>query len=157
MADCGFVQPIFRFMSRKNKAMPPMKTFLKIFAFLLLLFNGTGALYGGWSLITQPSGSGLGMDVSLLESTPFHDFTDPGIVLFIANGLFSMAVLAALLFKHRFSPWLVILQGIILTGWIVVQVLLIQTYHPLQLILGSVGALLIATGWLLQKEQAFSS
>lgn len=134
-----------------------MKTFLKIFALLLLLFNGTGALYGGWSLITQPSGSGLGMDVSLLESTPFHDFTVPGIVLFIANGLFSMAVLAALLFKHRFSPWLVILQGIILAGWIVVQVLLIQTYHPLQLILGSVGALLIATGWLLQKEQTFSN
>lgn len=134
-----------------------MKTFLKIFAFLLLLFNGIGALFGGWSLITQPSGSGLGMDVSLLESSPFHDFTIPGIILFTANGLLSMAVLAALLFKYRFLPWLVILQGVILMGWIVTQVLLIQTYHPLQLILGSVGVLLIVVGWLLQKEQATSN
>jgi len=128
-----------------------MKQFLNIFASGLLLFNGIGALYGGWSLIAYPDGSNLQMPLEWLEHTPFSDYLIPGIILFIANGLCSIFVFAALLFKHPKTALLVMAQGLILVGWIVVQVLMVQKYHPLQLILGIVGIGLIATGYLRRK------
>ena len=128
-----------------------MKLLLTIVAAALLLFNGIGALYGGWSLMAYPDGSDLQMPIEWLERTPFSDFLIPGIILFIANGLCSIFVFAMLLFNHKKASWLVMAQGVILVGWIVVQILLVQKYHPLQLILGVAGIGLIAAGYLRQK------
>ena len=128
-----------------------MKLLLTIVAAALLLFNGIGALYGGWSLMAYPDGSNLQMPIEWLERTPFSDFLIPGIILFIANGLCSIFVFAMLLFNHKKASWLVMAQGVILMGWIVVQILLVQKYHPLQLILGVAGIGLIAAGYLRQK------
>ena len=66
-----------------------MKTFLKISSILLLLFNGTGAFYGGIGLITDPTGVSIKLSVNLLEHTPFNNFLVPGIVLLGVNGIFS--------------------------------------------------------------------
>ncbi|NUN99003.1 MAG: hypothetical protein HUU01_00150 [Saprospiraceae bacterium] len=128
-----------------------MKRLLTIVAAVLLLFNGIGALYGGWSLMTYPDGSNLQLPLAWLEHTPFSDFLIPGIVLFIANGLCSIFVFSALLFSYNKTALLVMAQGIILMGWIVVQVLLVQKYHPLQLLLGIVGFLLFVTGWAMRR------
>jgi hypothetical protein len=128
-----------------------MKIFLQSAAIILLLFNGTGALFGGWQLIAHPDGSGLQLTLDWLEHTPFNDYLVPGIILFIVNGLFSTGTLIALILKYRYSAGLVLFQGILLSGWIVVQVLLIRTVHPLHLIMGSVGIALIVVGLLLFK------
>lgn len=128
-----------------------MKRLLNIVAAALLLFNGIGALYGGWSLMAYPDGSNLQMPMEWLEHTPFSNYLIPGIILFVANGLCSIFVFAALLFKHKKAPLLVMAQGVILMGWIVVQILLVQKYHPLQLILGTVGVALFMTGWLMER------
>lgn len=128
-----------------------MKIFLKIIASLLLLFNGTGAIYGGWSFITHPDGSGLQMSLDFLKHSPFHNYLIPGIVLLIANGLLSFVALISLLFNTRHYAWLVIAQGFILLGWILIQIILIQTFNLLHFILITVGILLIVTGWLLMK------
>lgn len=123
-----------------------MKPFLSTIASVLLLFNGFGAIYGGWNLISHPDGSSLGMSVSLLKSSPFQDFLIPGIVLFLSNGLASIAVFIGFLLKPRKLAWLVWAQGIILLIWLLVQIILIHTLHPLQFILGAVGASLIYLG-----------
>jgi hypothetical protein len=128
----GRIMPLFAWI---------MKLLLTIVAAALLLFNGIGALYGGWSLMAYPDGSNLQMPLEWLERTPFSDFLIPGIILFIAM----------LLFNHKKASWLVMAQGVILMGWIVVQILLVQKYHPLQLILGVAGIGLIAAGYLRQK------
>jgi len=128
-----------------------MKKFLTIAASLLLIFNGIGALYGGLNLITHPDGSSMQMSMDFLKHTPFQNYLIPGIVLFIVNGLFSFIVLTALIFRYSYASWLVLAQGTILTGWICIQILLIQTIHPLHIIMGSVGIALIAVGWLHKK------
>lgn len=128
-----------------------MKLLLNIVAAALLLFNGIGALYGGWSLMAYPDGSDLQMPMEWLERTPFSNYLIPGIILFIANGLCSIFVFAMLLFNHKKASWLVMAQGVILVGWIVVQILLVQKFHPLQLILGVVGIGLIGVGYLRRK------
>lgn len=128
-----------------------MKLFLKILASALLLFNGIGALYGGWHLIMHPDGSSIQLSMDWLEHTPFKDYLIPGIVLFIANGLFSIVVLCTLILKFRHYAWYIMVQGAILTGWIVIQVLMVQTIYFLHIILGIVGLLLIIIGALLLK------
>jgi hypothetical protein len=126
-----------------------MKTLLKSLAAFLLLFNGAGAIYGGGNLILHPDGSSIQLSVVWLEHTPFHTYLIPGIILFVVNGLFSIAALAALLVNHKDYPWLVIGQGVILLGWLAMQVVMIQTVYFLHFIMGGVGLSLLTTGWLL--------
>jgi hypothetical protein len=113
---------------------------------VLLLFNGFAALYGGWNLVRQPDGSSLGMSVSLLAHTPFHNFLIPGIILLISNGIASIVAFIGILIKPRKFTWLVWAQGLILIVWLLVQLILIETLHPLQFILGAVGAALVFIG-----------
>jgi len=73
-------------------------------------------------------------------------------VLFTANGLFSFVTLAALLAKRGFSPWLVIFQGAILFGWIVIQMFMLKEFYPIMHILFlSIGLILMAAGFYLKK------
>ena len=123
-----------------------MKAFLKNIASVLLFLNGVGALYGGLNLIAHPDGSSLQMPLYYLDHPPFRDFLAPGIILLITNGLFSLFVLAVLFFDGEKYPWLVVAQGTILTGWIVIQCLMLQVINSLQVMYGSIGLLLIACG-----------
>ncbi len=128
-----------------------MKTFLNILVSILLLFNGIGALYGGWNLMLYPDGSSIQLSMEWLKHTPFVDYRIPGFILFIANGLLSAFAFIALLLKLKQYPWLVIAQGAILTGWILIQILLIQTIYFLHFICVSVGIVLIMVGWILVR------
>jgi hypothetical protein len=126
-----------------------VKRLLNGVAIILLLFNGIGALYGGWGLMTHPDGSSIKLSLHWLEHTPFRDYLIPGIILFITNGLFSLITVCMLLLRYRNYAWFVILQGLILSGWIVIQILLIQTINFLHFVLGSTGIGLVAAGLLL--------
>jgi hypothetical protein len=70
-----------------------MKTIVQVICFVLLLVNGLGALYGGFLLMVDPSGSKMQMPLSYLEHSPFSNYLIPGIILFIVNGLFSFVTL----------------------------------------------------------------
>jgi hypothetical protein len=129
-----------------------MKTLLKFIAAALLLFNGIGAIYGGGNLILHPDGSSIQLTMDWLEHTPFKDYLIPGIVLFIANGIFSFIALAAMLLKVNNYAWLVMAEGAILTGWIVIQMLMIQTVYFLHYVMGGTGLALIVVGYLLLKN-----
>lgn len=134
-----------------------VRKLIKILAIALLLFNGIGALYGGLSLMMYPDGSNIQLSMDWLEHTPFQNYFIPGLVLFIANGFFSIFVFMSLLLNHRFSARLVMAQGAILTGWIIIQVLMIQTVYILHYIFCGVGLGLIISGFLLQKLKATNS
>jgi len=129
-----------------------MKKILIVLPCLLLLFNGIGAIYGGWNLIIHPDGSSIQLSMDWLKHTPFQNYLIPGIVLFIANGIFSIAVIIMLLFNKRYYPWFIIAQGAILTGWIIIQMLLIRTVHFFHYIMGGMGLALIILGILLLKH-----
>ena len=123
-----------------------MKSSFSTIASILLLFNGFGALYGGWSLMAHPDGSSLGMSVNLLAHSPFRDYLIPGIVLFISNGIASIGAFIGFMIKPRKLAWLVWAQGVILLVWLLVQIVMIETLHPLQFILGATGITLILLG-----------
>jgi len=123
----------------------------KIAVSLLLLFNGTGAIFGGYNLMAYPDGSSLQVSLDWLRYSPFTDFFIPGLILLCANGVFSFIALAALILRYRFYAWLIIGQGVVLAGWIVIQMLMLRTVNILHAIFGSVASLLILLGWLLLK------
>ncbi|MBK7566540.1 MAG: hypothetical protein IPI31_01830 [Bacteroidetes bacterium] len=133
-----------------------MKMFYKLLIGLLLLFNGIGAIYGGINLMIYPDGSSIQLSPDWIEGTMFNNYFIPGLVLFIANGLFSIFTLITLAFNLKNHNWFVIFQGAILTGWILIQILLIQTIYFLHIVLGGVGIVLIVLGFALKRQEAGS-
>lgn len=129
-----------------------MKRITTILASLLLLLNGTGALYGGWNFITHPDGSSLHITLDWLKYSPFDNYLIPGIILLVVNGLFSFFTLAFLVFKLRGRTWLVMAQGVLLIGWIVVQMILIRDFNALHMVFGSIGIALTFIGWSMTGE-----
>jgi hypothetical protein len=130
-----------------------MHRIFRITAIILLLFNAISALLGGWGLMSDPTGKTLEMPLRFLEHSPFEDFLVPGIILFISNGLFSLLFAVMALLKFMNYSWLVIFQGFILVGWLIIQITMIREFHgPLHLLYLSVGLLLISTGWILARQ-----
>jgi len=99
-----------------------MKRLLKITAIALLSFLGFGGIYGGWILISDPSGGKFEWSLELLRGTPFGDYLIPGIVLMVFIGLFPLYISVVTLMKKK-SHWLIILQGIILIIWLTAELL----------------------------------
>jgi hypothetical protein len=132
-----------------------MKTIVRAICVILLLVNGLGALYGGILLIVDPSGAKLQMPLSLLEHSPFSNFLIPGIILVIVNGIFSFVTLMVLYLKKGYASWLVIAQGILLSGWILVQVILLRAFYaPLHATFLVIGLGLVACGFYLKKARS---
>lgn len=125
-----------------------MRKLYKIFSVLLLAFNMLGAFYGGTSLILYPDGSDIQLDLNFLEHSPFKNYLIPGIILFCVNGLFSAFVLWQVVMNKRHAAKLIIVQGILLTGWILIQIMLIRSVFGLHFIMGGTGLSLIAFGCL---------
>jgi hypothetical protein len=109
------------------------------------LFVGLGALYGGGSLVADPSGGLLGMPVELLASSPFHDYLIPGLTLLLVNGVGSLVGMVLSLARVRWAGALGLVLGAFLVAWIVLQVLWIgpiSWFQPAMLACG------LAEAWL---------
>jgi len=130
-----------------------MKKLFKIVAILFLLFNGINALVGGFLMMSDPTGGKMQLPLSYLDHSPFQNFFIPGLVLFIANGLLSVAVLVAVFLRFRLYPQWIMLQGSVLLGWIVIQVIMVQHVFFLHYLMGGIGLLLIIVGLMLTFEQ----
>ncbi len=130
-----------------------MNSAFKIIVIILLLFNGTGAIYGGGQLMLHPDGSTMELSLDLLKHAPFNNYLVPGIILFTVNGLFSFYVIALIVFNFKGFPVYVLAQGIILIFWILVQVIIIRKVTPLHVLLGTIGILLLLSGWAQKKVQ----
>lgn len=127
------------------------QSFLRYLLIFLMIFLSVGALFGGFMLLSEPSGSALQMPLSALAKSPFPDFLLPGLILFIFMGVFPLILVYALIarpawrwanclniYKKLHWSWTYSLYvGIILVIWIDIQILLmgygafIQTFYGL--------------------------
>jgi len=131
-----------------------MKKKLRITAIILLIFNGISALGGGAGLIFDPSGESMQMPLDLLKHSPFNNFLIPGIILLTFNGLLSFLIAFFAVRRNRFYPQLTILQGIILVGWLSVQIVMIRDFYaPLHAPYFMVGLGMIVVGSFLMKTK----
>jgi len=128
-----------------------MKT-IRVIAILLMLFNAMGALFGGWSLIQDPTGRDLQMPMSFLEHSPFKDYFIPGIILLTVNGIFCLVAMFMTIFQAKHYIWMILAQGALLTGWIIIQMIMLHYIYYLHFVLGGIGLALICIGWILKRS-----
>lgn len=126
-------------------------------AITLLCVNGLSAVAGGFGLIGDPSGRSLGWTTDLLASSPFENFLVPGIILFTGNGLLSLTIAIAAIKKMKAYPMLILFQGAFLFLWVIIQMMMLQFYHPLHLIFGVMAVVLILCGYTLSKTSVPAS
>ena len=124
---------------------------------LIMLFQSLSGLFGGFSLITDPSGGSLQMPLTMLEGKPFHNYLIPGIILLLLLGVLPGLTFVGLLtrkqwrwaqglniYHNRHWSWTFsIYTGIMLILWIDFQVMLIGYGHFIQTLYALVGAAIL--------------
>ncbi len=124
---------------------------MRIAAISLLIFNGLSAVYGGGSLVIDPSGEWLQLPIALLERTPFESFLIPGLILLSVNGVLNLVVAFLGIRKRSSFPAATTACGALLVIWLTVQIILIgQFYAPAHLTYGLVGVAMVFVGWRLR-------
>ena len=126
---------------------------MRTMAVVLLLFNGIGALYGGYSLMNDPTGSDLQLPIEYLKPGIFSHYFIPGLILFVFNGIGSLlAALCTIGHFRKYYLW-VLAQGLVLIVWIIVQLFMVNQNYYLQFILGGVGIMVILLALLLKRKE----
>jgi hypothetical protein len=119
----------------------------------LQTFIGLGALGGGFMLVRDPSGSALGLPISLLEGSPFHDFLIPGVFLLAVNGIGSLMGAVLSFTRKRFAQEIAIVLGAILIAWIVIQVIIIRSFHWLHVLYFILGVVELGIGLNIRRRR----
>jgi hypothetical protein len=124
-------------------------------ALAALTFIALSGLVGGVPLILHAHGEPWWMTQSLLQYSPFHSYLLPGIILFFAIGVLSCWVLLLTIKRAPgYGHW-VALQGCILIGWIVVEVLMLRLLMWAHWLYAACGLVLLISGMkLLRKSHA---
>lgn len=111
-------------------------------SYWLLWFNAFWAAAGSWYLL----GDAEPMPLDYLETSPFSDYTIPGLTLLFAVG--GSSLLAAVArwrgWQHKYR--LTIAAGAILLGWIFFEFLWIPEGWAAQLLFAAVAAVIVAGG-----------
>jgi hypothetical protein len=106
---------------------------------------GVGAIFGGGLLILGPDGHLLGMPTKMLAGTPFDSFLLPGILLFSFVGVVPLGAAVLTLRGSPAAPLSAVAVGLLLVGWISVEMVMLggpQTLAwALYLVLGTAIAL----------------
>ena len=128
-----------------------MKVYIGLGA--LQAFIGLGALGGGFMLVRDPSGSALGVPLSLLEGSPFPDFLIPGMFLLAVNGVGSMIGAGLSFTRRRYAQEIAIVLGAILVAWIVIQVVIIRSFSWLHVLYFILGVVELGIGFYIRRRR----
>lgn len=126
----------------------------RLIVIVLLLLTGLNAIVAGALFIISPDGSLMGMSPSALRFSPFSDFMVPGIVLLTANGCFNIIVALLAFFRVKHHTFFISFQGLVLVGWIIIQVCMLRVINGLHLTLFTVGIILFLAGMFLHREKS---
>ncbi len=126
---------------------------LRILALITLGFLGVTSIAGSIPMILDPSGGLLRMPLSLLEHSPFHSFLIPGIILLLTNGLVVVVVFLAAARRVEGYGNLVATQGVVIIGWITVEVIFLRTAVWPHYVYWAVGLVLIVCGIALRRDR----
>lgn len=118
----------------------------RIVAIAALVFLGLPAIVGAIPMLMHPAGEPWAMPQTLLRNSPFHSYLIPGIILLMANGLFSLWVLWLTVRRRSGYAWWLIAQGCVLSGWLVVEVVMLRLVVWPHYFYGAVALVLVVAG-----------
>lgn len=127
---------------------------MRTLLFLLISFVAVTSIFSGLLMMSSPDGTLLHLPINVLKDTSFKDFLIPGILLtIIVGGVNLVAALYNLQRRSNRYNW-AIAGGIIISGWIVTQMLLIQAAHWLHFLYLGVGILIVLLAYQLKGKWA---
>lgn len=134
------------------------RPFLLWFLIGFLLFLAVGGLYGGTTMLIDPTGKLIQMD-GILPQLPVSTFFLPGLFLFVVMGILPLVLIFGLIGKVEWA-WLIrmtawshyhwawtgtVVLGISLLVWLAFQASLIGFQWPIQYITLTDGVLIVLT------------
>ena len=119
---------------------------------ILQIIVAIGAIPFGIGFIRDPSGQSAGMNISMLDNSPFIDFYFPGLFLLIFLGLGNLLSGAVSFLKIEVSGFLGLALGTILMCWLFLQVWWIGFTSFLQPLLFIFGFFEALTGFILLRR-----
>jgi hypothetical protein len=119
----------------------------------ILIITAISAFIGGYILLADTSGHSLQLSLDDLKGSPFKDYAVPAWVLILFIGV--TGIVAAITTAKQLGKYtsLVMLEGIMLLVFIIVQIILIQELKVTQIVFGLFGFALILLGSLIRKNQ----
>ncbi|GAB2824401.1 hypothetical protein [Ferruginibacter profundus] len=127
---------------------------MKMLLLILLGFIAFTALASGVIIINHPDGGAMQLQLNVLDSTPFKNFLIPGIILTTVVGCTNLLAFIFCFTKYPTRYNWAIAAGIMICGWIIVQMLLINTMHWLQFVYLGAGLLVILIAYQLKGKWA---
>ena len=114
-----------------------------------------GALPVGVSLITDPSGAGIGLPNSWIANSIFGSYLVPGLYLLLMNGVGMIGLIALIVARHWSAPWWMGTLGVGLIIWILVQLAIMPETSWLQwfFLLSGLALGFVALFWLRRTGQ----
>ncbi len=101
-----------------------------------------GAIPAGIGYLTDISGQGMGTSTDLLANSPLKSFLLPGLFLLIINGLANLGGSVLSFTRNRYAGHTGLVLGILLSLWIIIQVVWISLtsfLQPLFLVIGLIN------------------
>lgn len=133
------------------------KKILNVVTIFLLILTSLNALAAGFSMIVEPSGKDLGMKVEeVLKYSPFDNFLIPGLVLFTMIGLGCILTTYFMIKKIKYHDYVLIAQGAIIMGWIIIQVAMLREFNWMHAFVGSTGVFFVIQGFSLHRKLTVS-
>jgi hypothetical protein len=127
---------------------------MKTILFILISFIALTATISGLLMISNPGGEIMNLSLSLLNQTPFKNFLLPGIFLSVLVGGVNLAAVFYNIQRHKYRYNWAMAGGFMICGWIVVQMILIQTLHWLHFLYLGAGILIILLAYQLKGKWA---
>ena len=127
---------------------------MRSFLFILISFIAVTSTLSGLLMLSDPDGGILNLSPALLEGTPFNDFLIPGILLTAVVGFVNLLAVFYNLQRHPDRYNWAMAGGMMISGWIITQMILIQTIHWLHFIYLGVGMLIILIAYQLKGKWA---
>ena len=115
------------------------------------IFVGIWGFAGGSGLALDPSGAKVGIPLEYIADSPFKDYLIPGIILFVVNGLGSLAGALASFNRKRYSGEIGLALGAFLVIWILVQLYWVTWFHWLHALFLSLGLLELGLALLVRR------
>jgi hypothetical protein len=117
--------------------------------------TAVGALPVSASLISEPSGAGIGLPNEWIANSIFGSYFVPGLYLLLMNGIGMIGLIVLILTRHWLAPWWMGTLGVGLIIWILVQLVIMPETSWLQWFFLGSGMILgfIALFWLRRTSQ----
>lgn len=117
----------------------------------MLVLAVSAALFVGYHLITDPTGSTLSIPVYFLNGTMFKDFSTPGWIILLSIGVLGIITIFTVVKRIRHFHTVVVVQGAIICVLVIAQMIIIGEEYILQYVFLMLGMAIAIVGGLLSQ------